>query len=309
MRKVAALHISYLMSVALSATNCSVPPQMTSSDQQAKANSNSAQADNANGAREGVGIPVVQDLTSQISGHQLRLNWSTVPEASSYEINWGIKFQSPLEHLDVSQSPGLTLTDLVDGPYRFDVYAITPKGRSKSTSIEVTLDQAVSTAPTETPPPASTPPLTFTLSSSAFLNNQPFPALYVAKGGGGNQSPPLQWTNAPSGTGSFAIQMIDLDFQTPHFIHWLITNIPAPSTKIPAAIPAGNNLAQPLEAKGANQPKAYAGPNPPALHRYEITIYAIKQGETLNLGTNSQTNKTELETKSVARSVLTGTSQ
>jgi phosphatidylethanolamine-binding protein (PEBP) family uncharacterized protein len=63
-----------------------------------------------------------------------------------------------------------------------------------------------------------------------------------------------------------------------------------------------------MEARGANQPKAYAGPNPPNLHRYEWTIYAIKAGETLSLGTtDSAANKRELEAKSLARSVLVGT--
>ncbi|MCX6131376.1 MAG: YbhB/YbcL family Raf kinase inhibitor-like protein [Proteobacteria bacterium] len=135
------------------------------------------------------------------------------------------------------------------------------------------------------------------------------PATYVAKNGGGNQSPPLQWKNPPAGTGSFAIQMVDLDFQTPPFIHWLIVNIPATSTQLPAAIPAGNNLAAPAEALGANQSKNYAGPNPPALHRYEWTVYAIKQGQTLTLGTNSATNKTELESKSLGKASLIGTYQ
>lgn len=163
------------------------------------------------------------------------------------------------------------------------------------------------------PAPVVTPPATpavFTLSSPAFQNNQPFPALYVAKGGGGNQSPPLEWKGAPAGTGSFVIQMVDLDFRVPPFIHWLITGIPASSTKIPAAIPAGNNLAAPLEAKGASQPKAYAGPNPPNLHRYEITVYAIKQGEIPTLTTtDSAANKAQLEAKSLGKSVIIGTYQ
>jgi len=135
------------------------------------------------------------------------------------------------------------------------------------------------------------------------------PAQYVAKNGGGNQSPPLQWKSAPAGTGSFAIQMVDLDFQTPPFIHWVISNIPATSTQLPAAIPAGNNLATPTEALGANQTSNYRGPNPPNLHRYEWTIYAIRQGMTVTLGNNSATNKTELESKSLGKATLIGTYQ
>ncbi len=165
--------------------------------------------------------------------------------------------------------------------------------------------------PTVEPTPAApaAPAAVFGISSSAFANMAAIPAQYVAKNGGGNQSPPLQWKSAPAGTGSFAIQMVDLDFQNPPFIHWIISNIPATSTQLPAAIPAGNNLAAPTEALGANQTSNYRGPNPPNLHRYEWTIYAIKQGMTVTLGANSATNKTELESKSLGKATLIGTYQ
>jgi Raf kinase inhibitor-like YbhB/YbcL family protein len=164
--------------------------------------------------------------------------------------------------------------------------------------------------PSDTPPPASTPapPQPLALSSTAFANMGMIPLTHVAAGRGGmNMSPPLQWKNAPAGTGSWAIQMVDLDFQNPPFIHWVITNIPASSTQLPAGVPGGNNLASPPEAMGASQMRNYAGPNPPNLHRYEWTIYAIKQGETLNLTNNSATNKTELEAKSLGKATLVGT--
>jgi Raf kinase inhibitor-like YbhB/YbcL family protein len=164
--------------------------------------------------------------------------------------------------------------------------------------------------PADTTPPASTPatPQPLTLSSTAFANMGMIPLAHVAAGRGGmNMSPPLQWKNAPAGTGSWAIQMVDLDFQNPPLIHWMITNIPVSSTQLPAGVPGGNNLATPAEAMGASQTRNYAGPNPPNLHRYEWTIYAIKQGETLNLTNNSATNKTELEAKSLGKSVLVGT--
>lgn len=190
-------------------------------------------------------------------------------------------------------------------------------GEGKATSPDNNASKTAGNTPTKadpTPTPSPSPqatmqPAPLSLGSSAFANMAPIPATYVAKGGGGNQSPPLQWKSPPAGTGSFAIQMVDLDFQNPPFMHWLIVNIPATSTQLPAAIPGGNNLAAPAEAMGANQLKNYAGPNPSNLHRYEWTIYAIKKGETLNLGTNSATNKTELEAKSLGKATLIGTYQ
>ena len=102
--------------------------------------------------------------------------------------------------------------------------------------------------------------------------------------------------------------MLDLDYGTPPTLHWMISNIPATSTQLPAAVPGGNNLAAPPEALGATQMRNYAGPNPPNAHRYELTIYAIKAGQTLTLTNNNSTaNKTELEAKSLSRATLVGT--
>lgn len=165
-------------------------------------------------------------------------------------------------------------------------------------------------APTPSPTATPTAPQPMTLTSTAFANNGAIPRVHVAANGGGNMSPPLQWKNPPAGTGSFAIQMVDLDFLRPSpapFIHWVITNIPANSTQLPAGVPGGNNLAAPAEAMGASQFKNYGGPNPPNLHRYEWTIYAIKQGQTLNIVENSTMNKAELEAKSLGKATIIGT--
>lgn len=162
-----------------------------------------------------------------------------------------------------------------------------------------------------TPPPAT--PVPFAITSSAFQNDQMMPAQYVAKNGGGNQSPPLAWTGVPGGTGSFAIQMVDLDFLNPApspFIHWVITDIPATTTALPVALPNAATLSTPAAVMGANQPRgAYRGPNPPNLHRYEFTIYAIKAGMTLTIGNDSVANRAELESKSLGKATIIGTYQ
>ena len=156
-----------------------------------------------------------------------------------------------------------------------------------------------------------TPVQVFSLSSSAFADNGAIPLKYAANGQGGNNlSPPLVWGNAPSGTGSIAIQMTDLDSLqggNPR-VHWVITDISANQTGLPENVPGGNNLASPPQALGANQVKDYGGPNPPEAHRYQWTVYAIRVGETLMglTNNNSAVNKTELEAKAVATSVITG---
>ena len=53
-------------------------------------------------------------------------------------------------------------------------------------------------------------------------------------GYGDNVSPALEWTDAPSGTKSFALICHDPDAPLPRgFTHWVIYGIPASATGIP----------------------------------------------------------------------------
>jgi Raf kinase inhibitor-like YbhB/YbcL family protein len=104
---------------------------------------------------------------------------------------------------------------------------------------------------------------------------------------GGNQSPHLMWSGAPSGTKSFAVTCYDPDAPTGSgFWHWLVVNIPVTTTELP--LDAGNPQAGRLPA-GALQTRTdfgkpgYGGPCPPPNdhpHRYIFTIFAVSQ-ETL----------------------------
>jgi Raf kinase inhibitor-like YbhB/YbcL family protein len=101
---------------------------------------------------------------------------------------------------------------------------------------------------------------------------------------GGNQSPQLSWSGAPSDTKSFALTCFDPDAPTGSgFWHWLIVNIPATTTELP--LDAGNPGAPKLPA-GALQTRTdigkpgYIGPCPPEgdhPHRYIFTIFAVSQ--------------------------------
>src|SRR3989304_4642138 len=79
--------------------------------------------------------------------------------------------------------------------------------------------QALTPVP-PTPQPSTTPqlpPPVFGLSSPAFNDGQDIPAAYSCDGQ--NRSPALEWVNAPKGTASFALIVIDPDARD--FTHWV----------------------------------------------------------------------------------------
>jgi hypothetical protein len=99
---------------------------------------------------------------------------------------------------------------------------------------------------------------------------------------GGNKSPHLAWSGAPSDTKSFAVTCFDPDAPTGSgFWHWLVVNIPPDVTEL--ALDAGNPKVQKLP-KEALQTRTdfgapgYGGPCPPPgdhPHRYLFTVFAV----------------------------------
>ncbi|HXW74441.1 MAG TPA: YbhB/YbcL family Raf kinase inhibitor-like protein [Steroidobacteraceae bacterium] len=99
---------------------------------------------------------------------------------------------------------------------------------------------------------------------------------------GGNVSPALSWSGAPAGTQSFALLMHDPDAPTGSgWWHWVVYNIPANTTSLPAG--AGDPKKKLMPA-GAVQGRTdygsigYGGPCPPPgnPHHYHVHLYALK---------------------------------
>jgi Raf kinase inhibitor-like YbhB/YbcL family protein len=96
---------------------------------------------------------------------------------------------------------------------------------------------------------------------------------------GGNVSPSLTWTGAPSGTQSFAITVHDEDGPVAGgFWHWMAYDIPAATSAIaegssPAGMPTGT-----VEAKNDLGEAGWFGacPTDGREHRYTYTVYALK---------------------------------
>jgi Raf kinase inhibitor-like YbhB/YbcL family protein len=133
---------------------------------------------------------------------------------------------------------------------------------------------------------AAGPPV-FRLTSPDLPAGRPIQEQFVANEfgcHGGNQSPALQWSGAPSGTKSFAVTMFD-PYKPPQsgWWHWLVYDLPATTATLPRQAGAAGGAGLPPGARqglpdgDAPQPHYY-GPcpdqgDPP--HHYVITVYAL----------------------------------
>jgi Raf kinase inhibitor-like YbhB/YbcL family protein len=115
------------------------------------------------------------------------------------------------------------------------------------------------------------------------------------KNTGSNQSPMLAWMGTPpAGTLSWALSLYDTGGKT---THWVIWNIPADTTMLPAMLPKGVMPAAPAPtgsmqrgatfAGGTTNP-GYFGPGAPgAARRYEFQLWPLKVAKLTVGGTTS----------------------
>src|SRR5262249_42139143 len=124
------------------------------------------------------------------------------------------------------------------------------------------------------PPAGDAPPGSFALSSPMLASGASFDPANTCDGA--DTSPQLVWTNAPAGTRSFAVVLTD---QSIGLVHWVIYDVPAAATGLPANV---DKAYAPANVAGAHQTESfqasargYLGPCPPNLHTYQFAAYAL----------------------------------
>jgi Raf kinase inhibitor-like YbhB/YbcL family protein len=127
---------------------------------------------------------------------------------------------------------------------------------------------------------------TFTLTSPDLPDGKPLPNAQVFNSlgcQGDNRSPALEWKGAPAGTKSFAVTVYDPDAPTGSgWWHWVIFNIPATVTSLPAG--AGDSKSGRIPQGAVQSRTDFGGPGfggacpPPGdkPHRYIFTVHALK---------------------------------
>jgi hypothetical protein len=149
------------------------------------------------------------------------------------------------------------------------------------------------------------------ITSDAFKEGGKIPLQYVMPGAGGqNLSVPLNWSNAPAGTQSFALAMVDPHPVAHNWVHWLVIDIPKDATSLAEGASGKKMPPGAKELKNSFGESGYGGPQPPrgsGDHPYIFTLYALSGPKVeLSQSTSLAAFKQALEGKTLATATITG---
>jgi Raf kinase inhibitor-like YbhB/YbcL family protein len=145
------------------------------------------------------------------------------------------------------------------------------------------------------------------LSCPAFKEGGTIPKQYTCSGE--DNSPPLSWSGVPVNTKSLVLIVDDPDAPSGTWVHWVLYNIPAEVTSLPAGIPKIATVTN-IGTQGSNDFRrmGYGGPCPPpgTSHRYYFKLYALDTTINLNPGTTKAAVDRAIQEHILAQSQLIG---
>jgi hypothetical protein len=140
----------------------------------------------------------------------------------------------------------------------------------------------------------------FAITSTAFKEGATIPTQFTCDGG--DTTPPLEVSDAPDGTRSFALIVDDPDAPNGTFTHWLVYDVPIPGGSLD--VDSGKTLQNDFGRAG------YGGPCPPpghGTHRYFFTVYAVDVPSLGLKGKSRLDLEDALKTHTLATAKLMGT--
>jgi hypothetical protein len=145
------------------------------------------------------------------------------------------------------------------------------------------------------------------LTSTAFEKGAPIPLKYSCDGE--DISPPLDWSDPPAGTQSFALICDDPDAPGGTWVHWVLFNIPAGARSLNEEISPDTTLADgSVHGTSSFNSLGYGGPCPPSgTHRYFFKLYALDKVLELEAGANKADLEAAMENHILAQAELLGT--
>jgi len=155
--------------------------------------------------------------------------------------------------------------------------------------------------------PARRGPVFFQISTTAFSSAGTIPKKYTCDGP--DVSPPLNWTEAPAATKSFALIADDPDAPVGTWVHWVVFNVPAIARQLSEGVKKEEQLADGTR-QGRNDFRkiGYGGPCPPPgpPHRYYFKLYALDTMLNRKAGAAKQDVERAMQGHVVGETQLTG---
>jgi Raf kinase inhibitor-like YbhB/YbcL family protein len=148
------------------------------------------------------------------------------------------------------------------------------------------------------------------ITSTVFAEGKPIPEKHTCQGR--DISPPLQWTNAPANTKSFALIADDPDAPVGTWVHWVLYDLPPNTTELPEDVAKTQVISNGAKQGLNSWPRlGYGGPCPPPgkPHRYFFKIYALDTMLDLKPGVTKKDLLKVMEGHVLAQGQLMGTYQ
>jgi Raf kinase inhibitor-like YbhB/YbcL family protein len=129
------------------------------------------------------------------------------------------------------------------------------------------------------------------ITSDAFSEGQTIPKKFTCDGP--DVSPPLSWSDVPTGAQSLALIADDPDAPVGTWVHWVIYNMDANTRELPEGVEKKDELSIGLQGRNDFRRIGYGGPCPPPgkPHRYFFKLYALDT----KLNLKSGATKAEVE--------------